>query len=361
MFPHRVHSAVVALTLPELDTLSHRRARVTRRLEKSIAYLYATGKRPTHVVGRGRIMVAGIETTPFGCCAINGSYKGSFDDAVDAPKRGQRVDSIQYYIVELLDMNANIIELQKKKTIMAANGNESAKNWLKRVGDIFTSGAAGLIGEEDGAGCAFWNFDVCLQPAMCMGSPTTNSTFSFDDTINNSTTTPNANRYGSFQKDNKHVHVEFNIPDKSDNFNDLVIITDDKERSSSPPSSSPKNKRRLIDKRKNKNDKRSELSRRTTVTYPGDNRDKNKYDSQTVNTMCNIFDIIGYDFFKSSCGEVDTFIDVYVDHIVGSEMSSTGFVTFNDLVSVTYANSVLLTHKPNALFVQVAPEPRGEI
>ena len=114
------------------------------------------------------------------------------------------------------------------------------------------------------------------------------------------------------------------------------------------------------DKRKHKQkDKRSDLTRHTTVTYPGD-RDKYLYESKTVNTMCNMFDIIGYDFFKDSCEEMSKNIDRYVDHIVGSEMSSTGFVTFNDLVSVTYANSVLYTYKPDALFVQVAPEPRGK-
>jgi hypothetical protein len=39
-------------------------------------------------------------------------------------------------------------------------------------------------------------------------------------------------------------------------------------------------------------------------------------------------------------------------------MSSTGFVTFLDLTSVTTAASTPLTHKPNLLKVNVAPEPR---
>ena len=39
-------------------------------------------------------------------------------------------------------------------------------------------------------------------------------------------------------------------------------------------------------------------------------------------------------------------------------MSSTGFVTFLDHTTVTNASSSPLTHKPNALEVDVAPEPR---
>jgi hypothetical protein len=47
-----------------------------------------------------------------------------------------------------------------------------------------------------------------------------------------------------------------------------------------------------------------------------------------------------------------------VESVVGSNMSSTGFVTFLDLTSVTNAASVPLTHKPNILTVTVAPEQR---
>jgi hypothetical protein len=47
-----------------------------------------------------------------------------------------------------------------------------------------------------------------------------------------------------------------------------------------------------------------------------------------------------------------------VANVVGTTMSSTGFVTFLDLTSVATASSTPLTHKPNTLNVQVAPEPR---
>ena len=91
MLPNRAYSAVVALTSMQLDSLRKRRARATRRLEKGVACLHATGKRPTHAIGRGRAMVAGIGTAPFGCCAMKGSCDGNFENR--APKRGQRADS----------------------------------------------------------------------------------------------------------------------------------------------------------------------------------------------------------------------------------------------------------------------------
>ena len=50
--------------------------------------------------------------------------------------------------------------------------------------------------------------------------------------------------------------------------------------------------------------------------------------------------------------------DVTLMEVVGARMSSTGFVTFLDLASLTSAVAVPLTHKPNILKVSVAPEPR---
>ena len=46
---------------------------------------------------------------------------------------------------------------------------------------------------------------------------------------------------------------------------------------------------------------------------------------------------------------------------MGATMSSTGFVTFLDLTSVTSAASTPLTSKPQILDVSVAPEPRDII
>jgi hypothetical protein len=51
-------------------------------------------------------------------------------------------------------------------------------------------------------------------------------------------------------------------------------------------------------------------------------------------------------------------VDVAVESVVGSTMSSSGLVTFLDLVSITTAACTPLTNKPNLLVVSVAPEPR---
>ncbi len=47
-----------------------------------------------------------------------------------------------------------------------------------------------------------------------------------------------------------------------------------------------------------------------------------------------------------------------MEGVVGRPMSSTGFVTFLDLASLTSAACTPLTHKPSVLEVSVAPEPR---
>ena len=56
------------------------------------------------------------------------------------------------------------------------------------------------------------------------------------------------------------------------------------------------------------------------------------------------------------------FLDHAVDGVlVGSSMSSTGFVTLLDLTSLTTAASTPLTSKPQVLDVCVAPEPKDII
>ena len=50
-----------------------------------------------------------------------------------------------------------------------------------------------------------------------------------------------------------------------------------------------------------------------------------------------------------------------VDSVVGVTMSSTGFVTFNDLSTLACAVKTPLFHKPDVLVVTMAPEPRDII
>ena len=65
LFPGKVHSTTIVLNLPDLETVKLRCERVCRRLEKSIAYFHATGKRATHNVGSPRIRILGIDLAPF--------------------------------------------------------------------------------------------------------------------------------------------------------------------------------------------------------------------------------------------------------------------------------------------------------
>jgi calcium permeable stress-gated cation channel len=65
LFPGKIHSATVVLNLPDLEAVKARCLRVCRRLEKSIAYCHATGKRATHNVGSPRISVLGVDLAPF--------------------------------------------------------------------------------------------------------------------------------------------------------------------------------------------------------------------------------------------------------------------------------------------------------
>ena len=50
-------------------------------------------------------------------------------------------------------------------------------------------------------------------------------------------------------------------------------------------------------------------------------------------------------------------IDVVLDSVSGSTMSSTGFVTFDDLATVTCAAKAPLSHDHNNLKASLAPDP----
>ena len=109
IFPGQVHSASIAMNVPDLDTLSARRMRACRGLEKSLAYYNATGIRPTHIVGRPRFQCCGIESAPMcsiSCCCYS----------------GDQVDSIQYYTYRLANFNIEMQKLQSEKFLLAQTG-----------------------------------------------------------------------------------------------------------------------------------------------------------------------------------------------------------------------------------------------
>lgn len=141
LFPNRVHSATVIINLPELEILNNKKLRAAKRLEKSIARYKANKKRPTHVVGRKRIEILGIE---FGIIenllnffSWNKTLKQvDFDDFDNQMiQKGDLVDSIDYYTKQLMDMNKEMFVMQKQKRDIAEYGNKSLKanSWFERV------------------------------------------------------------------------------------------------------------------------------------------------------------------------------------------------------------------------------------
>lgn len=138
LFPGRVHSASAVLKLPDLEECSVRCMRMCRRLEKSIAHLHATGRRPTHIVGRARLRILGIDLQPLDCrqCVDDQDPVELDDDHLaQRPERGVRVDSISYYTQDLASQSRALFRLQKKKESIADSGNQSirASNWFDKV------------------------------------------------------------------------------------------------------------------------------------------------------------------------------------------------------------------------------------
>jgi Late exocytosis, associated with Golgi transport/Cytosolic domain of 10TM putative phosphate transporter len=153
LFPGKVHSASVVLKLPDLERTSARCLRSCRRLEKSIAMFNATGRRSTHVVGRARMNLLGIEFLPMDCSFKYGDdlgdddSVGSYDDddgvtknhAIELlngklkslfserPKKGTRVDSIQYYTQELAMHSRALYRMQERKIVIAEDGNDPSR------------------------------------------------------------------------------------------------------------------------------------------------------------------------------------------------------------------------------------------
>ena len=77
--------------------------------------------------------------------------------------------------------------------------------------------------------------------------------------------------------------------------------------------------------------------------------------------MLTIFDRLGIDFISGGIAYIQQNIDEVVDSVIGATMSSTGFVTFRDLSTVTCAVKTPLYHTPDLLVVSMAPEPRDII
>jgi hypothetical protein len=137
LFPGKIHSASMVLNLPDLETVAARCMRVCRRLEKSIAYYYDTGKRATHNVGSPRIRILGIDMAPcdFGCCDTPKVAYVDDRDTMEKPGKGTHVDSISYYTYDLAETNKELHAMQSRKVEMAFAGSShvDVENWITKL------------------------------------------------------------------------------------------------------------------------------------------------------------------------------------------------------------------------------------
>eukprot|EP00804_Cyclotella_cryptica_P010295 CCRYP_012233-RB/>CCRYP_012233-RB protein AED:0.36 eAED:0.36 QI:398/1/1/1/0.85/0.87/8/444/916 len=244
LFPGKVHSAAVVLNLPDLERVSQNRKRVLRRLEKSMVRLEVTGKRPFHVVGRKRIRCCGIESAPI-FSGFGGRTASPNDlNNISDPKKGERVDSINYYTRKLTVINEKLAKMQHEKIEFAQRGNDQVRaSWISdAIGRVSTAAGTTFETHPDG-----------------------------DDLLSGFRT-----------------------------------------------------------------------RRRKPLLFV-------------------ILDRLGVDFICGGLNFIQQNIDEVVDSVVGATMSSTGFITFKDLQTVTCAVKTPLFDKPDVLVVSMAPEPRDLI
>jgi Late exocytosis, associated with Golgi transport/Cytosolic domain of 10TM putative phosphate transporter len=151
LFPGKVHSASVVLKLPDLEKISNRCLFSCRRLEKSIAALIATRKRPTSFVRTCRMGFLGTDLLPIvcpvstlQCCDVGESdeiddsneFRQSIETLtgrkMETSKRWTRVDLIAYYTQELALHSRSLFRMQQQKTVIAESGNQTIQcnNWF---------------------------------------------------------------------------------------------------------------------------------------------------------------------------------------------------------------------------------------
>mmetsp|Transcript_10769 Transcript_10769/g.23042 ORF Transcript_10769/g.23042 Transcript_10769/m.23042 type:complete len:1479 (+) Transcript_10769:104-4540(+) len=331
MFPNQVHSASVVMNVPDLDALSARRLRVARRLEKSLAYWYATGNRPTHITGRGRLQLCGIESTPVDfkcvvcCCCYDSCRVANYmeEDGKDAqpaqfyehlPGKGACVDSIAYYTRDLADCNLRMKKLQQEKFKIArrgfrksSEGNGAQDDWYTRPLGWAKSGAhkaaEGLRVEFE----VLSEDDVWEQSGLCDND----REFPF---------CTNRTGYGSFSTQPNHC------------WNESPLVEEDhlKEESLTSPNNISEGQL-------------SHSRRRIRKSY-----------------MClrAVLWRIGVDFLADGLDIFRNSTDVVVDSVTRPSMSSTGFITFKTLTPVTVLTSSPITYNGTPMEVSIAPESR---
>eukprot|EP00956_Cyclotella_meneghiniana_P015324 scaffold23368_cov71-Cyclotella_meneghiniana.AAC.7 len=297
MFPGQVHSVCVAMNVPDLEALSVRRLRVARRLEKSLAYYYATGMRPTHVTGRPRMQCCGIESTPIDgmclvcCCCYDSCQMGAHHDDEDncpehitdqLPNRGECVDSISYYTLDLALCNMRLKKMQEAKMQVAETGlsfsptdeeGKSTVKWYKSLG--WMNKAAGTIRDE------------------------------------------------------------------------FEVVTEEDELTEG----------KVFKAYGTASEKRAPLVHGDHLSSRGNSAPRRRLSKPRM-WMRALLWRMGLDFLAAGLDEVQDRTNVVVDSVTRPSMSSTGFVTFKTITPVTVSTSAPLTYNGIPMEVSVAPETR---
>ncbi|KAL7481386.1 hypothetical protein ACHAW6_007069 [Cyclotella cf. meneghiniana] len=332
MFPNQVHSVCVAMNVPDLEALSVRRLRVARRLEKSLAYYYVTGTRPTHITGRPRFQCCGIESTPIDgmclvcCCCYDSCQMGGAhgDDDTECPEevkdqlpdKGECVDSISYYTLDLALCNIRLKKMQQEKFQIAETGlsmrrsdrygkksNEHDFEWYNMpLGWAKTGAAKAAEGIRD-------EFEVLNEE---------------DELFREK----ELKEYGTLTGQTLEKRAPLVQEDH--------LVDSDAKASSSEPSG-------VFQEGASRMEPPSSPRRRFSRPHMW---------------MRALLWRMGFDFLAAGLDEVRDRTDVVVDSVTRPSMSSTGFVTFKTITPVTVSTSAPLTYNGIPIEVFVAPETR---
>jgi hypothetical protein len=413
LYPGRVHSACVVLNLPELETESQRRKRKVRRLEKSVAWYEANGERPRHVVGRGRLMCCGIESDvnyrsclccgmantscANGCCRRNS--KPMWDEfSPNPPQKGDLVDSIAYYTLEVEEANDRMAKEQRKQKELAEIGNEDladSATWIDRMMNMASAAASSVIGPGDididmaGDGQGGGVGVVNVAPP----SPATAAKLKYVIRYGATEEGLHGNGSGSASRlTSIHEEVEQRRASRvysptaaaataKQNEGDIGI--DDSSSlgggsQKAPSTTSTESRRKLFPdlvktvmrlqgKEMDETDEQGaegagnwhmmqEELLDPNLLWEGDEGDEAVEKDRGWCMV--IIGRLGWDFVKDMVYSASNRLDVVFDNVLGTTMSSTGFVTFKDLTTVTSAASAPLSYAPGVLQCAIAPEPR---
>ena len=294
LFPGNVHSVSVVLSIPEVDKLNQRRERVRRRLEKAVAIREATGREAMHYVGHARCYCCGVESTP---------------NPFKCCSKEDKTNSVEYYTEELSQMNREIKAMVEEKLAIEREGcdQEDANGIFVRIKDAVRDVVVGrsvstAVEEYDGADRGYGSFNQ--EDARGL----------------------------SKSGDERGAHGDGMWGGEDDKSNSLIV--EDYLRGNEGYTKSPA------------------INPNLDLIQPG-GRDKHK------SILRRFLNKLGLDFLDSGIAFVrEKFNRVVVDSVFVRTMSSTGFVTFKSLQTVSCASSTILTHKPDTLDVGVAPEPR---